>query len=78
VEEHAYNNVEDVCNSETTTYGTPLEISRETHGTIKYDGQVENTHDATFWSTNVEDSTSLPVYDAYDDGGSSIPNYDMD
>jgi hypothetical protein len=48
VEEHASNHVEDVCNSETTTSSTPLELSHETHGTSTYDGQVDNTHDATF------------------------------
>jgi hypothetical protein len=90
MEEHASSHVEDVCMEEnqTTTYDTPLELTNEADDTSVLGGKDEDAtscptyddYEKMFQSTDVEDSTSLLVYDAYDEGGSSViaPTHDED
>jgi hypothetical protein len=86
VDLHTSSHVEDVCIEEdqTTTY----EIINETDDTSVLDGENKDKkscptfddHEEIFQSVDVEDPTSSTVYDAYDEGSSSIitPMHDED
>jgi hypothetical protein len=93
VEEHASSHEEDVCIKEdqTIAYDTSSELTDEVDDTSVLDGYTsdESTkdEDATsyddddmFQSTHVEDPTSFTMYDAYDEGSSSMitPTHDED
>jgi hypothetical protein len=70
-----------VCIEEdqTTTYDTSSELTDEVDDTSVLDGEDEATtscptyddYEKMFQSTDVKDSTSLPVYDVDDEDGSS-------
>jgi hypothetical protein len=68
---------EGVCNEveKTTTFDISLELSYESSDTKTYDGHVDNTYNAVFQSTNVEDSTSYLSSDAYEDPSVLAPKY---
>jgi hypothetical protein len=90
---HASSHVEDVCIKEdqTITYDTSSKLTDEADDTSVLDGYTsdESTkdEDATsyddedmFQSADVEDPTSFTMYDAYDEGSSSViaPMHDED
>jgi hypothetical protein len=81
-----------VCIEEdqTTTYDTSSKLTNEANDTSVLDGEDEDTtscptyddYEKMFQSTDVKDSTSLPIYDVDDEDGSSgnstpHPIYDM-
>jgi len=79
VEEHESSHVENVCVEEdqTITYDITLELIDEADDTSVLDGY---NYDEDSKSVDVEDPTYVLMYDAYDEGDSSIitPTHDED
>ena len=90
VEECASSHVEDVCIEEDqmVAYDTPSELTNEADDTSVLDGKDEDEtsystyddYEGMSQSTDVQDSTSLLVYNAVDESGSSMiaPMHDED
>ena len=63
---------------QTAASDTPLESFYEANDPITHERQINSTRDATCISAHVEESTSYPCYDTYDDLGVGASKYDED